>query len=93
MSQSTGTRRVYRKTPVQTIYHPIRPRVIRRLFVEALDKVLGSASALVKMQILQAIESSQEVIGTSTTITEFKAKISEMSCITSSNNNNGGNAK
>jgi CheY-like chemotaxis protein len=61
-------------------------------FVEALDKVLGSASALVKMQILQAIESSQEVIGTSTTITEFKAKISEMSCITS-NNNIGGNAK
>lgn len=60
-------------------------------FVEALDKVLGSASGLVRMQILKAIESNQELFGTSSTIAKFKAKITEMSCVTFSNNI-GGNA-
>ena len=61
-------------------------------FVEALDKVLGSASSLIKMQILKAIESNKEVFGTSSTIAKFKAKISEMSSVTSSNNMIGENA-
>jgi two-component system, chemotaxis family, chemotaxis protein CheY len=53
-------------------------------FTEALDKLLGSASALVKTQILEAIESNQEQFDTSDTITNFKAKVAKVSCIPSS---------
>jgi two-component system, chemotaxis family, chemotaxis protein CheY len=53
-------------------------------FTGALDKLLGSASGLVKAQIFKAIESNQEEFGTSSTIANFKAKVSEASCIPSS---------
>lgn len=49
-------------------------------FIEALDKLLGNASAMVKLHILKSIESNQDVVGQSDYVTNFKKKLTEVAC-------------
>jgi len=50
-------------------------------FIGALDKLLGSASALVKLQIAKSIEMNQDAIGRSKALAEFKKKLVETKTI------------
>jgi CheY-like chemotaxis protein len=58
-------------------------------FVKALEKLLGSASSMVRLQIVKAIELNQDVVGQSDTILRFKKKLSEVACLPSTADGSG----
>jgi CheY-like chemotaxis protein len=58
-------------------------------FVEALEKLLGSASSMVRQQIVKAIELNQDVVGQSDTILRFKNKLAEVACLPSTADGSG----
>lgn len=53
-------------------------------FIEALDKLLGSAASMVKLQILNSIESNQDIVSQSRHVIDFKRKLAEVACFPSS---------
>lgn len=58
-------------------------------FVEALEKLLGSASSMVRLQIVKAIELNQDVVGQTDTILRFKNKLAEVACLPSTADGSG----